>query len=102
MRRVGLGAQAGMPVLLEGNGKTADGTLRSGAHLLGQVDYARGDHVKIFRLRFVWDADGTVAVFVGAMDETGAEAGAAGGLQIVDVGCAHHYFFGLQVEIIVS
>jgi len=36
------------------------------------------------------------------MNESGAEANAAGGLQIVDVGGAHHYFLGLQVEIIVS
>ena len=101
MRRAGLGAQAEAYA----TGRRRQNrlrALRSGAHLLGQIDYARGDHVKVSRFRFVRDADGTVAVFVGAMDETGAETGAAGGLQIVDVGGAHHYFSGLHVEIIVS
>src|SRR6202030_3234560 len=54
----------------EGDGKTADGTLRSCAHLLGQIDYARGDHVKIFRFSLVRHANGTIAVLVGSINES--------------------------------
>ena len=92
-----------MPALQrKGNGKTADGTLRSWAHLLGQIDYAGGDHVKISRFSFVRHAYGTIAELVGAINESRAETIAAGSLQIVDVGSAHHHFLRLQAEIIVS
>ena len=72
--------------------RIADSQIFLPAQLLRQVDDARRDHVKFARFSFVGHPNGTAAVLVRTVDEARTQTVAAGRLQIVNVGRAHHHF----------